>query len=141
MRGEVIYKVFLGLRKAYDSLDKKRCMYIVVGYRIGPRTDIILQFYWEHLSMVEWAGYHERRQYQKVLYVQSNFQWSSFTPTTSSSPRPDCPTCRRHWVSLRGYLTGLFSILMLKKLWGWYSRHLTCVAGTWRRHTRGGLRE
>ena len=56
MREEVLYKVFLNLRKAYDELDRERCMEILVGYGVGPRTERILRQYWDHLSMVARAG-------------------------------------------------------------------------------------
>ena len=56
MREEVLYKVFLNLRKAYDELDRERCMEILMGYGVGPRTERILRQYWDHLSMVARAG-------------------------------------------------------------------------------------
>ena len=42
MREEVLYKVFLGIRKACDALDRERCMDILVGYRVGLQTERIL---------------------------------------------------------------------------------------------------
>ena len=56
VREEVLYEVFLDLRKAYDTLEWERCMEILVGYRVGPRTEIILRYYWDHLSMVNRVG-------------------------------------------------------------------------------------
>ena len=59
MREDLLYEVFLNLQNAYDSLDRERCMDIIVGYGFGPRTERILQNYWDHLSMVARAGrYH-----------------------------------------------------------------------------------
>ena len=38
MREEVLYKVFLDLRKAYDELEWEIRMEIIVGYGVGLRT-------------------------------------------------------------------------------------------------------
>ena len=56
MREEVIYKVFLDLRKAYGALNTERCMDILMVYGVCPQTERILQYYWDHLSMVARAG-------------------------------------------------------------------------------------
>ena len=52
MREEVLYGVFLNLRKAYDALDRDPCMEILVGCGIGSHMEMILIFYWEHLFTV-----------------------------------------------------------------------------------------
>ena len=36
MREEVLYEIFLDLHKAYESLDRSRCLYILAVYRVGP---------------------------------------------------------------------------------------------------------
>ena len=54
----VIHFIFLDLRKAYDALDRKRCIDILVGYGVGPSTLFILQTYWVQLQMAEKAGRH-----------------------------------------------------------------------------------
>ena len=38
MREEVLYVIFLDLTKAYDALDRSRCLGILEGYGIGPGT-------------------------------------------------------------------------------------------------------
>ena len=45
MREEVLYEVFLDLRKSYDALDREQCMDILVGYGIGTRTERLLCLY------------------------------------------------------------------------------------------------
>ena len=37
MREEVLYVIFLDLHKAYDALDRSRCLEILEQYRVGPR--------------------------------------------------------------------------------------------------------
>ena len=49
MREEVLYVIFLDLQKAYDALDKERCLEILEGYSVGPRACRILQTYWGRL--------------------------------------------------------------------------------------------
>ena len=56
IREEVLYEVFLNLRKAYDALGRKLCMWVLMVYEVGPRTERILQHYWDHISMVDRAG-------------------------------------------------------------------------------------
>ena len=48
--------IFLDLHKAYDALDRSRCLDILEGYGVGPRACRILQTYWGRLSMVARAG-------------------------------------------------------------------------------------
>ena len=36
MREEVLYMIFLDLNKAYDALDRSRCLEILKGYGVGP---------------------------------------------------------------------------------------------------------
>ena len=45
MREEVIYMIFLELHKAYDALDRSRCLGILEGYGIGPWARKLLQTY------------------------------------------------------------------------------------------------
>ena len=53
---EVLYVIFLDLHKAYDTLDRSRCLEILEGYGIGPRDRGLLQNYWRRLTMVARAG-------------------------------------------------------------------------------------
>ena len=56
LREEVIYVIFLDLHKVYDALDRSKCLEILEGYGVGPRTRRILQAYWRRLTMVARAG-------------------------------------------------------------------------------------
>ena len=44
---EPLFQVFIGVRKAYESLDRGRCMEILRGYGLGPKLQRILQQYWD----------------------------------------------------------------------------------------------
>ena len=51
--------IFLDMHKAYESLDRSRCVEILEGYEVGPRAWRILQAYWEKTTMVARAvGYY-----------------------------------------------------------------------------------
>ena len=56
MREEVLYVIFLDLTKAYDALDRSRCMEILEGYGVGPNARRLLKTYWRRLTMVAIAG-------------------------------------------------------------------------------------
>ena len=56
MREEVLYVIFLDLQKAYDALDRSRCLEILEGYGIGLRDRNLLKQYWHRLTMVVQAG-------------------------------------------------------------------------------------
>ena len=56
IREEVLYKVFLCIKKAYDTLDHEQCMDILVGCCMGMQSEWILCNYWEKLFLVDWAG-------------------------------------------------------------------------------------
>ena len=56
MREEVLYVIFLDLTKAYDALDRSRCLVILEGYGVGPGARRLLQNYWRRLTMVARAG-------------------------------------------------------------------------------------
>ena len=48
--------IFQDLHKAYDALDRSRCLEILEGYDVGPQARRLLQNYWRRLTMVERAG-------------------------------------------------------------------------------------
>ena len=49
----------MDLHKAYDALDRSRCLEILEGYGVGPRARELLQNYWQRLTMVAQAyGYY-----------------------------------------------------------------------------------
>ena len=56
MREEVLYVIFLDLTKAYDVLDRSRCLDILEGYNVGPNARRLLKTYWRRLTMVARAG-------------------------------------------------------------------------------------
>ena len=56
MREEVLHIIFLDLYKAYDALDRSRCLEILEGYGVGTRFLHLLRRYWERLQMVARAG-------------------------------------------------------------------------------------
>ena len=48
--------IFLDLRKAYDALDRSRCLEILEGYGVSPKARRLLTSYWHRLTMVARAG-------------------------------------------------------------------------------------
>ena len=56
LREEVLYVIFLDLHKAYDAMDRSRCLEILEGYGVGPRARRLLQTYWRRLMMLMRAG-------------------------------------------------------------------------------------
>ena len=56
LREEFLYVIFLDLHKAYNALDRSRCLYILEGYGMGPRARRLLQTYWRRLTMVARVG-------------------------------------------------------------------------------------
>ena len=45
IREDFLYVIFLDLKKAYDALDRYRCLEIMEGYGVGPQACCILQVY------------------------------------------------------------------------------------------------
>ena len=58
MMGAVLHSILLNLLKVYDALYRGRCLDILEGYRVGPRTLRILPTYWVQFQMEENAGGH-----------------------------------------------------------------------------------
>ena len=56
IREAVLYDIFLGLQKAYATLDRNRCHKIIAMYGVGPRVLSLLWMYWGWLTMVDRAG-------------------------------------------------------------------------------------
>jgi hypothetical protein len=46
------YGVFLDLRKAFDAMDRERCIMILEGYGAGPRLVRLVRSYWRDAIMV-----------------------------------------------------------------------------------------
>ena len=53
---EVLYVILLDLHKAYDALDRSRCLEILEVYDVGPQVRRLLQTYCRRLTMVARAG-------------------------------------------------------------------------------------
>ena len=56
LREEVLYVIFLDLHKAYNALNRSKCLEILEGYGVVPRSCRLLQTYWRRLTMVARAG-------------------------------------------------------------------------------------
>jgi hypothetical protein len=51
-----LYQIYLDLRKAYDALDRGRCLEILAGYGIGPNLLRLQKKFWDDAKMVCCAG-------------------------------------------------------------------------------------
>ena len=59
MRESVLHAILLELYKAYNSLDRSRCMDIPEVYGVGPRDLRLPCRYWDQIYMVARArGYY-----------------------------------------------------------------------------------
>ena len=56
MRETVLYDIFMDLQKAYDALERDRCLEIIAAYWVCPRSLRLLWTYWGWLTMVARAG-------------------------------------------------------------------------------------
>ena len=55
LREAVLHVIFLDLQKAYNDLERSRCLSILEVYGVGTRALRLLQQYWARLRMVERA--------------------------------------------------------------------------------------
>jgi hypothetical protein len=51
-----LYQIYLDLRKAYDALDRGRCLEILAGYGVGPNLLCLQKKFWDKAKMVCRAG-------------------------------------------------------------------------------------
>ena len=58
MRETVLHSILIDLHKAYAALDRYRCLYMLMGYGVVPRTLHILRTYWVQLQMAPKARGH-----------------------------------------------------------------------------------
>ena len=93
LREEVLYVIFLDLHKAYDDLDRSRCLEILEGYGVGPQARRLLQTYWRLLTMVAQAGGYYRAAFQGEIGVK---QGNPMSPTIFNVV---VDTVVRHWVT------------------------------------------
>ncbi len=49
------YGIFLNLRKAFNAMDRERCIMILEGYGAGPRLVRLVCSYWRNAIVVCWA--------------------------------------------------------------------------------------
>ena len=47
-----LYQIYLDLRKAYDALDRGRCLEILAGYGVGPNLLRLQKKFWDDAKMV-----------------------------------------------------------------------------------------
>ena len=66
---EPLFQVFLYVQKLYNFLDRGRCMYILRGYGLGLKPQILLQRYWYEQSLVPKAGKLFGRLFKKEIEV------------------------------------------------------------------------
>jgi hypothetical protein len=70
---EAWYQIFLDLQKAYDAMDRGRCLEILAGYVVGPKLIWLLNHFWNkaisachaggvlRVSVFCWAWHHTER--------------------------------------------------------------------------------
>ena len=51
-----LFQVFLEIHKAYDSLDRGRCLEVLLGYGMGPNLARLLTAYWDRQRIVLKTG-------------------------------------------------------------------------------------
>ena len=93
LREEVLCVIFLDLHKAYDALDRSRCLTILEGYGVGPRARRILQSYWRRLTMVARVGGYYGAEFQGARRVT---QGDPLSPTIFNVV---VDVVVRHWVT------------------------------------------
>ena len=56
---EAWYQIFLDLRKAYDAMDRGRCLEILAGYGVGPKLIRLLSHFWAEAKLAcRTGGYY-----------------------------------------------------------------------------------
>ena len=93
MREEVLYVIFLDLTKAYDALDRSRCLEILEGYGVGPNARRLLKTYWRRLTMVARSGSY----YGKAFKGERDVTQGDPLPTTIFNVVVDAVV--QHWVN------------------------------------------
>ena len=47
-----LYGVFINLRKAYDAMERGRCLEILKAYGVGPKMLRVIGFFWDYAVLV-----------------------------------------------------------------------------------------
>ena len=94
MREEVLYMIFLDLTKAYDALDRSRCLEILEGYGVGPSARRLLKTYWRRLTIVARAGGYYREAFKGARRVT---QGDPLSPTIFNVV---VDAVVRHWIDV-----------------------------------------
>jgi hypothetical protein len=47
-----LYGIYIDLRKAYDAMDRERCLQIMEAYGVGPNMLRLIEFFWENAELV-----------------------------------------------------------------------------------------
>ena len=50
---KLLFQVFLDVQKAYDSLNRGRCMYILRGYEMGQKKARLIAHHWDNLILYQ----------------------------------------------------------------------------------------
>ena len=53
MGKDVLYEIFMDLQKAYDALDREKCLKIITAYGVGFRALWLLRTYLVWIAMVD----------------------------------------------------------------------------------------
>jgi hypothetical protein len=53
---EPLYQIFFDLRKAYNHLNREKCLEIMTGYGVGPKLLRLKMQFWTQAEMVYHAG-------------------------------------------------------------------------------------
>ena len=53
---EALYGIFIDLRKAYDAMDRERCLEILAAYGVGPKMCRLIKHFWDTADLVCRAG-------------------------------------------------------------------------------------
>ena len=59
-----LFRVFLDIRKLYDSLDRGWCLEILRGYGMGPNLARLLKSYWDRQRIVPKTGKFLGKEFQ-----------------------------------------------------------------------------
>ena len=59
---EPLYEIFINLRKAYDAMDRGRCLRILRAYEVGPNIIRLMKHFWTNAQYAcRTGGYYGHR--------------------------------------------------------------------------------